>query len=115
MLNWHFTKKLPEGYLIIYHNGYLCTLANFLSPYFLIDKIHDNYFYATTNKKDFTLLVENMEEVYKDAIIWASNNIKNCDAVSTIVGSLIDSALSLYDKYIDWPDEKIIEATTDIF
>lgn len=115
MLKWHFTKKLPEGYLIIYHNGCLWTLANFLPSSFSIDKINGRYFYATTNKKDFTLLLENTEEIYTDAIIWASNNIKDCDSVSTIVGSLIDNALSLYDRYVDWPNEKIIKTTTDIF
>lgn len=116
MLNWHFTKKLPKGYLIIYHHGHLFSLANFFETPCYIDKIHDNYFYARVNKKDFPVLLENYtEKVYESAIIWASNNIEDCDSVSTIVSSLIDYVLSFYDKDIDWPDGEIIEATTDIF
>ena len=62
MLKWHFTKKLPEGYLIIYHNGCLWTLANFLPSSFSIDKINGRYFYATTNKKDFALFINELYE-----------------------------------------------------
>lgn len=51
-------------------------------------KIQDKYFYSTVNRNQIDF--SDIKDVYKDAIVWASNNIKNVDAVSFITGMLSD-------------------------